>query len=116
MTARLCKAIPLFASLDMDESAAFYRDKLGFEVRAQYGDDYLIMSRDEVILNFWPCKLRRIAENTSAYFNVENIDALYADLKPRGARMTEPETFDYGMREFHVWDCHGNLLRFGEPV
>lgn len=116
MTGRILKAIPLFASLDMSESAAFYRDKLGFQVREQYGDDYLIVSRDDIVLNFWPCDEKRIAENTSAYFNVKAIDDLYAELNPQGARMTDLKTRDYGMREFHVWDCHGNLLRFGEPV
>ncbi|MEM8771735.1 MAG: VOC family protein [Pseudomonadota bacterium] len=116
MSGRIVKAIPLFASLDMDETAAFYAEKLGFKVREQYGKDYLIVSRDDVILNFWPCSEKHIAENTSAYFNVSNVDDLYAELKPLGARMSEPKSFDYGMREFHVWDCHGNLLRFGEPV
>lgn len=100
----------------MGESAAFYVEKLGFTIRERYGDDYLIASRDDVVVNFWPCADRRIAENTSAYFNVEKIDDLYAELKPLGARMTAPKTHDYGMREFHVWDCHGNLLRFGEAV
>jgi len=116
MTGKIRQAIPLFASLDMDETAAFYSAKLGFTIREQHGKDYLIISRDNVVLNFWPCADRHIAENTSAYFNVENIDDLYAELKPLGARMTEPQTQPYGMREFHVWDCHGNLLRFGEPA
>jgi hypothetical protein len=115
---RLDKAIPLFASLNMDETEGFYRDKLGFVPRSRYGDDYLIMSRDAVMLNFWPCKDRHIAENTSAYFNVTNIEALYDDFQKLGpdTRMTKVKTFDYGMKEFHVWDVHGNLLRFGEAV
>lgn len=118
MTGALKKAIPLLAALDMDEMTAFYRDRLGFTVRARYGDDYAILSRDEIVVNFWPCTERHIAENTSAYFNVENVDALHAEWRgiSEETRMTAPTTFDYGMREFHVWDPSGNLLRFGEPV
>ncbi len=117
MSFRITKAIPWFASQNVRATIDFYVRKLGFTERAEYGD-FGIVFRDEVLLNFWLCPDRHIAENTSAYFNVEGIDALHADFRRTGpdVRMTEPRDFDYGMREFHVWDRDGNLLRFGEPL
>ena len=110
-------AIPILASQNIRATLDFYVGKLGFTERADYGE-YGIVARDRVLINFWLCEDRHIAENTSAYFNVTAIDALHADLKARApdVRMTEPTTYDYGMREFHVWDGDGNLLRFGEAV
>ncbi|NHK27264.1 VOC family protein [Parvularcula flava] len=117
MTGKFAKAIPLFAAQDIGAAMRWYEERLGFTQRFEY-PDYGIISRDDIILNFWLCKDRHIAENTSAYFNVENIDDLYAEFRERSAetRMTEPKDFDYGMREFHIWDLDGNLLRLGQPL
>ena len=45
------RCIPILASLDLDETAAFYEQQLGFEV-ARLGN-YLIARRDEIKLHFW---------------------------------------------------------------
>ncbi len=116
-TPRFDLAIPWFAAQDMTRALCWYRDALGFEIRADYGD-FGIVVRDRVLINFWLCPDRHIAENTSAYFNVTAVDALADEFRERGAstRLSGPTTFDYGMRELHVWDSEGNLLRLGEPV
>lgn len=115
--ASLDLAIPILAALDIAETLAWYADRLGFEIRHDFGD-YGIVRRDRILLNFWLCKDRHIAENTSAYLNVTGADALHAEWRARhpDTRMTQPKDFDYGMREFHVWDLNGNLLRLGEPI
>ena len=73
------------------------------------------MSRDDIEIHFWTCKERRIAEDTSAYFNVDDVDALHATLSEAndGGRLSEVADRPWGMREFYVWDPDGNLLKFG---
>jgi uncharacterized glyoxalase superfamily protein PhnB len=45
---------------------------------------------------------------------VTDVDALYQELKSRGARtLSEPKDYDYGMRDFEVSDLDGNQLSFG---
>jgi uncharacterized glyoxalase superfamily protein PhnB len=44
---------------------------------------------------------------------VTDVDALYEELKSRGARTSEPKDYPYGMRDFEVSDLDGNQLSFG---
>lgn len=111
--ARLTDATPILASLDFDETIGFY-GKLGFAVRAR-APDYLILQRDGVSLHFWACGERHIAENTAAYLYTADADALYADFAPHVKKgLRAPETRPWGIREFSLLDCHGNLLRIGQ--
>jgi uncharacterized glyoxalase superfamily protein PhnB len=48
---------------------------------------------------------------------VTGVDALYQELKSKGARtMEEPADRPYGMRDFNIIDPDGNQLCFGEPT
>ncbi len=45
---------------------------------------------------------------------VADVDALYQELKSRGARtLNEPRDYPYGMRDFDINDLDGNQLCFG---
>lgn len=119
MQSKLRVAIPVLASLNFDETEAFYRDKLGFRTGMK-SDVYLIMLRDEIVLHFWACNDRNIAEHTSCYINVEGVDALYAEYEARGLIHPHPnaklQNRQHGMREFAILDNSGNLLKFGQPI
>ena len=111
-------AIPVLASLDFEETLAFY-NKLGFKTAGFFPDLYAIVRRDRMELHFWACKERHLAENTGCYLRISDVDGLHAeyaalDLAP--GRMDEPTDQPWGMREFHVWDPHGNLLRIGQII
>lgn len=112
----LARACPLLAAPDPSAAAAWYRDKLGFTVGLVM-DSYAIVEREGVELHFWACPDRHIAENTSAYIRVSDIESVRAGLAAaaEGGRISPVQTRDWGMREFYVWDPAGNLLRFGEP-
>ena len=44
---------------------------------------------------------------------VTDVDALYEELKSRGARtLNEPKDYPYGMRDFDIHDLDGNQLCF----
>ena len=112
------RAIPLLASLDIAESAAFYRTALGFH--GEELGDYLIMMRDEIELHFWLCPNRQISENTSCYIRGGQVPSLFEDFEARRAlivankgRLSDFAVRDWNMKEFYVHDPHGNLLKFG---
>lgn len=105
-------AIPVLASLDLDETVAFYEDSLGFSVE-RYGD-YVIAKRDRMELHFWLTDRRDYAENTSCYIRGGQVPALYEDFRARNVeRLSDFTMRPWNMKEFYVHDPHGNLLRFG---
>ncbi len=106
-------AIPVLASLSIEESRAFYEGKLGFE--AVYDDtDYLIVRRDRIELHFWKTDDPRFPQNTSCYIRGGQIAALFREFEAAGVPGLSPfEEKPWTMKEFHIHDPHGNLLRFG---
>lgn len=89
--------VALLASLDFDKTIEFYQ-RLDFTLVSRH-DDYLLMRHGDSVRS-------------------SDVDALCARWRSRspGARMTQPEDKDWGMREFYVFDPSGNLLRVGQPV
>ncbi len=105
---------------DMAKSMAYYRDVLGFEVTFEYGQpvNYVCLCRDDVALHLIvSVRTKRLPGNTAVCVFVRDIDRVYAEFCARGARLTgEPQTYDYGMREFEVLDLDGNQLIVGMGV
>lgn len=52
----------------------------------------------------------------SFYINTNNVDAWWEKLKDKCKVCYPIETFDYGMREFGIFDINGYLIQFGQPV
>ena len=115
--AKLCSTAPILASLNLDETEDFYQDKLGFTKVSRY-EGYLIMRRDDVSIHFWICDDPHIAESTGCYVYITGAQALYAEYDAQGVIHPNGKLHDtdYGIREFAVLDCHGNLLRIGEII
>tara|TARA_R110000824_G_scaffold390760_5_gene587627 strand:+ start:1035 stop:1409 length:375 start_codon:yes stop_codon:yes gene_type:complete len=113
------QTIPVLASLNIEQSRAFYEDKLGFA--AEVIGDYMIVRRDQMEIHFWLADDRIHPENTSCYIRGGQIPALYAEYSTKGIgtdpvggeRISDFTVRPWGMKEFYVWDCHGNLLKFG---
>ena len=113
MTVDPARCIPILASLDIAESAAFYGAQLGFEVTYQEVD-YLIVKRDDMELHFWKTADRQFPENTSCYIRGGQVGALHVEFTARGVPRVSPfEVRPWNMKEFYVHDPHGNLLKFG---
>lgn len=113
MTRNIKTTIPVLASLNFQETTAFYIEKLGFTVRGQF-EDYLIISRDDAEIYFWQCEDRMISENTSCYIRTIGLWELYEEFNRRGLNVQSPKVQPWGMTELYVIDPHGNLLKFGE--
>ena len=106
------RCIPILASLNLDDTAAFYEQQLGFET-ARLGD-YLIARRDEMEIHFWLTDRREYAENTSCYIRGGQVASLYDEYRVKGVeRLSDFAVRPWNMKEFYIRDPHGNLLKFG---
>lgn len=112
------RAIPILPSLDLDQTLAFY-ERLGFAVRFRQTepDVYAIVRRGEIEIHFWGCAERYIAEHSACYIRVSDADALHEEYRRHGIERLPPvEDKPWGMREFHLIDPSGNLIRIGHPL
>lgn len=126
---RFESVVPQFTVADVVQTAAYYRDVLGFGVNGYWDGEqvsnepgrvalFAIVSRDDVQV-FFSRGERSAATRTSdgydAYVRVTAIDALAEELRARHADIVDgPEDRVYGERELVVRDCDGRLIAFGE--
>ncbi len=113
---------PVFFTIDIPATLAYYKDKLGFECRGTWQDPptYAIVVRDQYAIHFrcaeppTPNPDKYADELLDAYLFVEDADALYAEYAANGVEFTrEPDNMPWHCREFVVKDCDGRLLAFG---
>lgn len=103
------------------QTLEYYRDKFGFETKWSYGEppQYACVARGEVTIHMaeGDSTGKPNTDCTDIYIAVSPVDALYAELKGRGAEITEEVgTREYGMRDFGVTDCNGYRIAFGEEM
>ncbi|WP_354702420.1 Bleomycin resistance protein [Paraconexibacter sp. AEG42_29] len=131
--AGLHNAMPALPVKDVRTAAADYEVRLGFTI-GHLSDDIAILSRDDVVLQLWAASdaswssrsaasgspVRSGAESflagtASCRIQVRDVDALHAELEPRGVlHPSHPHvaSTDFGTRELHALDLDGNLLTF----
>lgn len=124
--ARVTAAYPQLFTGDMERSAGFFREQLGFEVRFLFGDPpvYAQFVRDAARLNMRlvtaPVLDREAAERSellAAYLEVDDVEGLFAEYSARDVDFHRPlETKPWGLTGFIVRDPDGNLLNFAEPA
>lgn len=119
---------PLFVVRDVEKSAAFYRDRLGFEVTylgPQPEPFFAVVARGAAQLMLkavaddvpaLPNRTRHRYARWDAYVHVAEPDALAAELADRGVPFAEPlADTDDGLRGFELADHDGYVLFFGRP-
>lgn len=111
----------MLESHDLDAAVAFYEQKLGFSCTHRMGAEWVRLARDQVAIMF----TRRFSQRTSPqpvmtgglYLYTDAVDAWWADMNEKKVPICyEIETFEYGMREFAIYDCHGYMLQIGQEV
>jgi catechol 2,3-dioxygenase-like lactoylglutathione lyase family enzyme len=129
----LSQTIPALPVRDAAAAAAFYRDRLGFDVLHHDGG-FAVLGRDDAVLHLWEAgdeswrgrdsieePVRSGAESfiagtASCRIRVVDVDALYAEMAE--ADVLHPVSrdgvsdTDYGAREFATLDLDGNLVTF----
>jgi catechol 2,3-dioxygenase-like lactoylglutathione lyase family enzyme len=118
---------PCFIVSNVDQTIAFYRDKLGFETRfrePEVGAFFAIIGRDgaqlfvksEMAVAPLPNSRRHPHMRWDGFVYAEEPDALAAELDARGVVFSDPlkDTHD-GLRGFEICDPDGYVLFFGRP-
>ena len=106
--------IPVFHVANVETSARFYTDVLGFVQAFRYGTYVgLKMGKCEIHIcppgDYGP----RIGGG-NAYIICDEVDDYFAEIKAAGAKpRSEPGDRMYGMRDFVIFDPDGNQLSFG---
>lgn len=116
------RSMPVLEVSDVQKSAAFYRDMLGFRTSPFYGDPpaFCMVNRDMVSIALDQSReAGRRPQNQywAAYIYVDDVDAVLADLKGRGVSIVRgPENTFYDCREIEVADPDGHMLCFGQDL
>ena len=130
MTTNLKKMTPNLMVEDVNNTIAFYKDILSFELLATVPEtgqfNWAMLRRDNVEIMFqarasiteeFPVlKDRVIGGSLTFYIEVEDIQALYTRLQDHVTIVQEMHTTFYGTREFAILDCNGFVLSFAEGV
>lgn len=107
-------ATPILRVADFEASVAYYVDVLGFTLAWRDGTFGSVRHGD---VSLMLCAGSQGHAGTWVYIDVSDADALYDELRARGARIRHPPTnFPWGMRELHVFDLDGHVLRLGAEV
>ena len=121
MNAKALNLSPMLETKDMQATLQFYTEVLGFKCDTfseEWG--WAHFSKDEISIMFSkPNEERNIAEpimSGSLYITVDDIDSVWDELKYNSSICYPIENFEYGMREFGVFDNNGYLLQFGEVI
>jgi uncharacterized glyoxalase superfamily protein PhnB len=117
--------VPLFFTLDIPRTLAWYKESLGFECQGTWQDPpvYAIVARDGCAIHF-RCAAPSVPnpdkyedELLDAYLNVDDADVLYAEYAAKSLEFTRGlANMPWNSREFVVKDCDGRLLAFGSNL
>jgi catechol 2,3-dioxygenase-like lactoylglutathione lyase family enzyme len=128
MTRASTQAIsPFFIVSNVEQTIAFYCDRLGFEVRFREPEQnpfFAILGRDgaQILVKSergvppLPNPMRHASMRWDAFVYAPDPDALAAEFSGHGAAFSAPleDTHD-GLRGFEVRDPDGYVLFFGRP-
>ncbi|WP_421724499.1 VOC family protein [Bauldia sp.] len=127
-TAKITEQAPILFVSDLPASVDYWRDKVGFTVGGIYGEprpEFAILRRDRafVMLSQAPdghtiVPSWRIKDKTwNAYFWVDDAEAMFAELKERGARIDyELGRQPYDVLEFGIQDLDDQDIAFGQDL
>ena len=109
----LSPATPIFNVRSLAESQRYFRDKLGFKVEWEHGDppSFGAVSRGHGVI--FLCEGCQSHGGGLVMLFADDVDRLYRDFRERHAfiRMP-PTTMPWQLREMHVVDLEGNVMRF----
>jgi catechol 2,3-dioxygenase-like lactoylglutathione lyase family enzyme len=105
---------PIFNVRSLRASQSYYRDQLGFKVDWEYGDppDFGSVSRAQGVI--FLCQGCQGSPGAWTMIFAQDVDRLHEEFRRRKAIVRMPPTdMPWHMREMHVADPDGNVLRFG---
>jgi catechol 2,3-dioxygenase-like lactoylglutathione lyase family enzyme len=114
LRASLGGVTPILRVESLDASVSYYVEQLGFSLQWRSGM-VASVARDRTSLML--CEGDQGRAGTWVWIAATDVDALYAELRDRGARLRHPPAnYPWGSRECQVMDPDGHVLRFGADL
>ncbi|TGL41496.1 VOC family protein [Leptospira perdikensis] len=121
MAPKLNQLIPMIYTTDLQGTVDFYVKSLGFVcltnkkdlgwAKVQLDNAGLMISKPNDHIPF-----EKPTFTGSFYFHTDNVDNIWNRVKDKLKVCYPIENFEYGMREFAVYDNNGYLLQFGQTI
>ena len=122
--AKIVRSAAYFPVPDVTSIGIHYRDVLGFQCEYAAGEppEFALYNRDGCAVMFRRvpepsliCPNERQGGTWDVFFWVDDVEALHAELRLKGAKVVYPLVVQpYGMKEFAVRDPNGYVLGFGQ--
>jgi catechol 2,3-dioxygenase-like lactoylglutathione lyase family enzyme len=114
---------PFLRCRNIDDAASFFVETLGFQLSTKEGY-FARVCRDEVQFLLYGDGVQlppRGGGRYTSYVDVDDADALYAELKPKldllpPGHVGPPADMEYGQRDFWVIGPDGDIIAFGSPL
>lgn len=116
------RTIFVLAVRDLESSAAYYRDVLGFEVREIGDPGWRMFVRDgcRIMAGHCPDAIppRELGDHSYfAYLVVDDVDNFHAAVVARGAELIKPlRSEPWKMREFGLRTIDGHRMMIGQEL
>lgn len=118
---KLSKLTPVLYTNKLQETIDFYVNTFGFTCLAfdvhlvwakiRLNEIDLMLSKPVAHLSF-----KEAIFTGSFYFLTDNVEEIWIKIKDKTKICYPIEDFNYGMREFAVYDNNGYLLQFGQEI
>ena len=112
---------PMLYTKQLNDTVKFYTEVLGFTCAAfEEAWGWVSLQKDtiEIMLSYPNDHIPFEAPvfTGSFYIVTDNVDELWNSWKDKCRVCYELESFEYGMREFAIYDNNGYLLQFGQEI
>ncbi|WP_428657882.1 VOC family protein [Runella sp.] len=116
---KITRLTPMLYTTDLTGTVNFYTQTLGFTCDAfQESWGWASVKLDDIQIMLSLPNAHVSFEKTiftgSFYFTTLTVDILWEQIKDKVNVCYPIATFDYGMREFAIYDNNGYLLQFGQ--
>ena len=118
---KLTEVRPMLRTKDLKGTVEFYTTRLGFTCEALSEElGWASLRRDRVsVMIAQPNdheSFERPIFTGSLYLYSDDVDGAWQELKDKTELCYPIEDFEYGMREFAIYDNNGYVLQFGQEV
>lgn len=116
--------VPAFETWDMEATLNFYVDTLGFAIDSKMENEgkvnWAMLRRNNIWLMFSDPKKhidnKEPKFTGQLYIYTNDVDSVWTFVKDKAKVAYPIDNFNYGMREFGIYDNNGYLITFGKPI
>ncbi|MBC7884496.1 MAG: VOC family protein [Saprospiraceae bacterium] len=118
---KIHRLTPIIWTEELEETIEFYTGMLGF-ICGERNDDWgwaALNHGDTEIMIAKPndhTPFEKPGFTGTFYFNIDDADALWTQIRHKVKVVYDIENFEWGMREFAIFDNNGYTLQFGHEI